>query len=99
MKTMSAPTAQRLRPALEQAVAAVQPALAAWRQQRKPRDPIPEPIWREIVTLARFYRPSPVAHALRVNYTTLKDRVLTSSLPTGGGGGESAVIIDEKQKF
>jgi len=96
---MSAPTVKKLRPALEEAVATVQPALAAWRQHRKPGNPIPEPIWRELVVLARFYRPSPVAQALRVNYTTLKSRVLASSRATPAGSGESTRDIDEKKSF
>jgi hypothetical protein len=54
----------------------VRPALDAWRTRRKSREPIPETLWREMVSLARAYHPSPVAQALRVNYTTLKRRAL-----------------------
>lgn len=79
MKTMTVLAIKPLRPALEQAVATVQPALAAWRQKRRRGEPIPEPIWRELVVLARFYRPSPVAQALRVNYTALKGRMRARS--------------------
>lgn len=94
---MSVPTVKKLRPALAQAVATVQPALAAWRQRRKPRDPIPEPIWRELVVLARFYRPSPVAHALRVNYTNLRSRLLANSPPAPTDGGMPVQNGSEKE--
>jgi hypothetical protein len=41
---MTANKATRLDPAFAAAVAEVQPALAAWRKQREPREPIPEPL-------------------------------------------------------
>ena len=54
----------------------VQPALAAWRQRRRHREAIPEELWRLIVPLARAHGVSPVAQALGLNYTTLKERTL-----------------------
>ena len=73
---MSAHTLAKLDPAFAADLARVQPALSAFRRQRKPREPIPESLWDDIVRLARAYRASPVAQALRVNYTTLKRRTL-----------------------
>ncbi len=61
---------------LELALARVQPALAAWRLRRRHREAIPESLWRMIVPLARAHGVSPVARALGVNYTTLKERTV-----------------------
>jgi hypothetical protein len=71
--------AKKMEPAFLMAVASVQPVLATWRKQRKHREPIPEPLWHDIVQVARAFRPSPVAQVLRVNYTALKRRVLADS--------------------
>jgi len=61
------------------AIARVQPALTAWRQRRKHREPIPEPLWRAMVRLARRYGLSRVAQVLRVNYTALKHRLVATA--------------------
>lgn len=50
--------------------------MAAWRQRRRHREAIPEELWRLIVPLARAHGVSPVAQALGLNYTTLKERTL-----------------------
>jgi len=86
---MPATKATRLDPVFAAAVAKLRPALAAWRMGRKAREPIPESLWHDIVRLARAYRPSPVAQALRVNYTTLKRLVLNNSLATPALTGDS----------
>jgi hypothetical protein len=62
-------------------MARVQPALAAWRQRRKHREAIPEPLWRAMVRLARRYGLSPVAQVLRVNYTALKHHLTATVAP------------------
>ena len=64
-------------------MARVQPALTAWRQRRKHREPIPEALWRKMVRLARRYGLSRVAQVLRVNYTGLKHHLVASSTPQG----------------
>jgi hypothetical protein len=61
-------------PALAAGLARVQPALAAWRQRRRHREAIPEDLWRLIVPLAQSHGVSPVARALRLNYTALQSR-------------------------
>jgi hypothetical protein len=86
---MAATKAPRSDAAFVAAVAGVQPALAAWRKRRKSRDPIPEPLWHDLVRMARAYRLSPVAHALRVNYTALKRRALLTPLATPARTGGS----------
>src|SRR5664279_1679569 len=63
------------------AIGRVQPALTAWRQRRKHREPIPEPLWRAMVRLARRYGLSRVAQVLRVNYTALKHRLVATAAP------------------
>src|ERR1039458_1675778 len=75
---------------LEMALARVQPALAAWRQQRRHREAIPDDLWRLIVPLAQAHGVSPVAQGLHLNYPALKQRTLAGgprprvSNPLGG---------------
>src|ERR1035441_10335987 len=73
---MTAKTTTKADSTFAAALARVQPALTAWRQRRKHRESIPEPLWRAMVRLARRYGLSPVAQVLRVNYTALS-RCLT----------------------
>jgi hypothetical protein len=87
---MAAQHATRAGASLEMALARVQPALAAWRQQRRHREAIPETLWRLIVPLAQAHGVSPVARGLRLNYTALKQRTCAGELrppvsdPLGG---------------
>ena len=78
---MAAKTTIKSEPALAAGLARLQPALAAWRERRKHREPIPETLWRAMAAVARVHGLSPVAQALRVNYTTLKRHVEVSSPP------------------
>jgi hypothetical protein len=78
---MAAKTTTKSDPTFSAAIARVQPALRAWRQRRKHREPIPEHLWRAMVRLARRYGLSPVAQVLRVNYTGLKHHLMASSAP------------------
>jgi len=72
-------------PALAVGLARVQPALAAWRLRRRHREAIPEDLWRLIVPLAQSHGVSPVARALRLNYTTLRQRTLAGRAPVAAG--------------
>lgn len=72
---MAAKTLSKTKPLIAAAVAPVEEPLAAWRQQRRHREPIPEPLWRQIVPLARVHGVSPIAQALGLNYTALKNRM------------------------
>jgi hypothetical protein len=78
---MAAKTTTKSDPTFSAAIARVQPALTAWRQRRKHREPIPEALWRKMVRLARRYGLSRVAQVLRVNYTGLKHHLVASSDP------------------
>ena len=73
---------------LEAGLVRVRPALAAWRKRRRHREAIPESLWRMLVPLAQAHGISPVARALGLNYTALKqhsvrDEEAPASKPTG----------------
>jgi len=76
---MAAKTNTKSGPSFSAAIARIQPELTAWRQKRRVREPIPRPLWRAMANLARRYGPSPVAQALGVNYTTLKQHVMAGA--------------------
>ena len=78
---MATKTTTKSDPTFAAAIARVQPALTAWRQRRKHREPIPEPLWRTMVRLARRYGLSRVAQVLRVNYTALKRHLVATAAP------------------
>lgn len=82
---MAAKTATKSDPAFALAVARVEPALAAWRQRRKHREPIPEALWRAMAALAQDYGLSPVAQALNVNYTALKGHLAPDAISKASG--------------
>ena len=52
--------------------------LEVWRKSRPFREPIPERLWGCIVALARVHGVSAVSQALRLDYYTLKRRLLGS---------------------
>ena len=45
-----------------------------WRQMRAKRSPMPEPLWRAAVGLAREHGVYAAAHALRLSYDSLRKR-------------------------
>ena len=92
---MAAKTTTKSNPTFAAALARVQPALRAWRQRRKHREPIPEHLWRAMVRMARRYGLSPVAQALRVNYTALKHHlVATATRQTSRSGGLAPEFVE-----
>jgi hypothetical protein len=78
---MAANTSAQAGPASAVGLIRVRRVLAAWRQRRRPREAIPEELWRLIVPLARAHGVSPVAQALGLNYTTLKEHTLGAGTP------------------
>jgi len=56
-------------------LAPVARALEAWRKTRKARQPIPEPLWRQMAALGRRHGVSRVCQALGLDYYSLKRRV------------------------
>lgn len=92
---MAAKTTTKTNSTFAAAIARVQPALTAWRQRRKHREPIPERLWRAMVRLARRYGLSPVAQALRVNYTALKHHLMTTATkPASRFGGLAPKFVE-----
>jgi hypothetical protein len=53
--------------------------LQSWRKARHHGARIPEDLWIAAAMLARAHRPGTVAHALGLDYYTLKDRVKSAS--------------------
>ena len=49
--------------------------LEAWRRRRKPRERIPEDLWKAMAELARVFGVSRVCQALRIEYHALNERV------------------------
>ena len=70
---------QHLKPRLER----FGQELAAWRRNGHHHHRTPEPVWQEAVELARTLGVSPVAEALRLNYTGLKRRLNASRTASG----------------
>ena len=89
---MAAKTSRKSKPLITAAVAPVQQPLAAWREQRRHREAIPDRLWRQIVPLARVHGVSPIAQALRLNYTALKSRVVERSVAASAGPCASGFI-------
>ena len=54
-------------------------SLQSWRKTRHHGARIPEDLWIAATMLARVHRPATVAHALGLDYYTLKDRVKSAS--------------------
>ena len=79
---MAAKTTIKSNAAFTVALAPVQATLAAWRKKRKHREAIPQHVWSALVPLARAHGVGLVARALRVNYTGLKNHVLSDSATT-----------------
>jgi hypothetical protein len=89
---MATKTANRLDGDFAAALARVQPTLAEWRKRRKHREPIPETLWRPMGALARRYGLSPVARALRVNYTALKRHTPARPIPEARRPGAPSTL-------
>lgn len=49
--------------------------LEEWRRRRKPRERIPENLWKAMTELAQAFGVSRVCQALRIEYHALKERV------------------------
>jgi hypothetical protein len=92
---MATRTVSKFDPTFTAAIARVQPALEDWRQRSKHREPIPPALWKAMAALARTYGLSPVAHALNVNYTALKRRVVADGgAPPSGAGAVPAAFLE-----
>jgi len=63
-------------PATRPAIEEVEQQFAHWRQTRAQKSPIPDELWASAVELARQHSISEVAKTLRLDYNSLKKRVL-----------------------
>ncbi|HEX2941431.1 MAG TPA: hypothetical protein VHO91_10310 [Rhodopila sp.] len=50
-----------------------------WRRRHRPRARLPDELWREAVELARTYGINPTARALRLDYYSLKKRLIVEA--------------------
>src|ERR1039457_5886199 len=92
---MATKTSIKSDPTFAAAIEKVQPALTAWHRRRKHREPIPEPLWRTMVRLARRYGLSRVAPVLRVNYTALNRHLVAAAAPQAPRSGAIAAEFVE----
>ena len=67
-----------------------------WRQTRKGRTPIPDPLWASAVKLAGAYGISQTASVLRVHYYSLKERVdrKAAASPDVSGRGSGIPFVE-----
>jgi hypothetical protein len=72
----------------------VRAQIEKWRQTRKKRSPMPEPLWDAAVELAQSDGVHPIARALRLNYQTLKCRVAIASSATRPGTGAPRGFVE-----
>jgi hypothetical protein len=79
--------------AFEREIKPVRQAMLRWRQIRKPRQPIPNELWRSMSELARDYGVSRVCGALKVNYGALKNRVQGASSAASAKPGQAFVEL------
>lgn len=76
-----------------------------WRSTRDKMGPMPEDLWRRAIELARTHGISPVSRALKIDYTSLKQRLASQAegsptqfvevtLPHSGWPTQTSVDID-----
>jgi hypothetical protein len=58
----------------------------AWRTQRKPGSPIPQPLWTMAVRLAKTHGVSRTSTTLGLDYYSLKDRAEAAAAPPPSSG-------------
>ncbi|EQD36278.1 hypothetical protein B1B_16575, partial [mine drainage metagenome] len=64
---------------LPEAIVEMQQQLEQYRTTRPARAKLPESLWQAAVELARHHGVYVVAHTLRLDYATLKQRLIASS--------------------
>jgi len=71
-------------------MAEVEAAFAAWRRSKRVREPIPAALWRAAVRQVARHGLSYVGHALRLNVTELKRRLVAEGERDGArlGSGD-----------
>ena len=72
----------------------LQKQLEQWRGGQPPRSKLPESIWQSAVEVAQQYGIYAAAKALRLDYGTLKKRVLGSAAPRRQTAPASAAFLE-----
>lgn len=77
----------------------VQSRFALWRKARKPRERIPEDLWSAAVMLCESYSVNEISRTLRLNHSSLRDRVLAHKTrqPPVPNPPQSFITIDMVQ--
>jgi len=65
------------------ALTAVSKQFDRWRKRHRPRQRLPQELWRQAATLARQYGLNPTARALGLNYHFLKRHLAKTTPPEG----------------
>jgi len=84
----------RSRSALAADVEGLRRRIDDWRRTRTRRSPMPGQLWEGAVALARAQGVYPIAHALGVNYDSLKRRVVTETSGRRRADGAAASFVE-----
>lgn len=63
-----------------------------WRQTRRKRSPMPQPLWAEAIRLAEVHGVSPVSRQVGVDYCSLKNRTKRASKKQGAQSSETEFV-------
>ena len=83
-----------LRPTLEE----VRDQFENWRKTRQRRTVIPEPLWQAAVSLSEDYPTLQISKTLRVNHTSLKNRVQASNTDSSARTDSGPASLIHRQK-
>jgi hypothetical protein len=68
--------------------------LEHWRRTRRKGTRIPEALWAVAVDLARVHGVNPIARSLRLDYYSLKQRVVAAQAVASGGGDAGPAFVE-----
>jgi len=68
---------------LPAALSAASKQFDRWRKRHRPRERLPQDLWRQAAALARKHGLNPTAHALGLNYYSLKRHLAKTTPPEG----------------
>lgn len=78
----------------DEALAALCARIERWRRTRERRTTMPARLWAAAVALAEEHGVYPVARTLRLDYTSLKARMLEARLDRDGGAAAEAGFVE-----
>ena len=82
------------RKVLPACVERVRKRIEHWRRTRRKRTPIPASLWMAAVELARNHGVSPISRSLRLDYYSLKRRLVATEAGGDGVAGQGFVEVD-----